>query len=62
MMNWTIGSPIDENSPYWNPDGRFQGVSLEVYVMVKGYDDVYSTVVQRTSYVLGGRSADQRPL
>lgn len=53
MMNWTVVHPIDENSPLLGIEPEdFKAVDLEVYVMVKGYDDVYSTVViQRTSYV-----------
>ena len=52
MMNWTVVHPIDENSP-------LQGLTLEdmitgdleVYVSVRGFDDIYSnTVIKRTSY------------
>lgn len=51
-ISWTVVHPIDENSP-------LQGVSeedlanadAEVYVMVRGFNDVYSnSVQQRTSY------------
>lgn len=52
MMNWTVVHPIDENSPLLGlaPED-YKSADVEVYVQIKGYDDVYSTVViQRTSY------------
>lgn len=52
MMNWTVVHPIDEKSPLLglSPDD-YISADVEVYVQIKGYDDVYSTVViQRTSY------------
>jgi inward rectifier potassium channel len=53
MMNWTVVHPIDENSPLLGlSEEDYKIADVEVYVQVKGYDDVYSTVViQRTSYV-----------
>jgi inward rectifier potassium channel len=52
MMNWTVVHPIDEKSPLLglSPDD-YISADVEVYVQIKGYDDVYSTIViQRTSY------------
>jgi inward rectifier potassium channel len=51
-MNWTVVHPIDENSPFtgFSPDDM-KAADVELYVLVRGFDDVYSTVVlQRTSY------------
>ncbi len=53
MMNWTVVHPIDENSPLFGlaPE-EYKTSDVEVYVRVKGFDDVYSTtVIQRTSYI-----------
>lgn len=53
MMNWTVVHPIDENSPLlgMSPED-YKNADVEVYVQVKGFDDVYSTtVIQRTSYI-----------
>ena len=52
MMNWTVVHPIDEKSPLLDLDPDDYRISdLEVYVQIRGYDDVYSTtVIQRTSY------------
>src|SRR6185503_19858386 len=53
MMNWTVVHPIDNNSPLLGlaPED-YQTSDVEVYVQVKGFDDVYSTtVIQRTSYI-----------
>jgi inward rectifier potassium channel len=53
MMNWTVVHPIDENSPLLGlaPED-YKTSDVEVYVQVKGFDDVYSaTVIQRTSYI-----------
>jgi inward rectifier potassium channel len=53
MMNWTVVHPIDEQSPLLGLSQEdFKNSDVEIYVLVKGFDDVYSTVViQRTSYV-----------
>ncbi len=51
-MNWTVVHPIDENSPFsgFTADDMKTG-DVELYVLVRGFDDVYSNVVlQRTSY------------
>lgn len=52
MMNWTVVHPIDEQSPLLGLlEEDYRSSDVEAYVQVKGYDDVYSTVViQRTSY------------
>jgi inward rectifier potassium channel len=53
MMNWTVVHPIDENSPLQGllPED-YKTADVEVYVQVKGFDDVYSTtVIRRTSYI-----------
>ncbi|MFT3934241.1 MAG: ion channel [Chitinophagaceae bacterium] len=51
-MNWTVVHPIDEESPlsgFTIEDMKSNDV--ELYVLVRGFDDVYSSVVQqRTSY------------
>ncbi len=53
MMNWTVVHPIDENSPLLGLAGEdYKTADVEIYVQVKGFDDVYSTtVIQRTSYI-----------
>jgi inward rectifier potassium channel len=51
-MNWTVVHPIDETSPLsgFSVDDM-QAADVEVYVLVRGFDDVYSNIVlQRTSY------------
>lgn len=51
-MNWTIVHPVNEKSPlneYTADD--MKKADMELYVSVRGFDDVYSNVVQqRTSY------------
>jgi inward rectifier potassium channel len=51
-MNWTVVHPLNTDSPlfeYSREDMRY--ADLEIYVSVRGFDDVYSNVVQqRTSY------------
>ena len=51
-MNWTIVHPIDEDSPlYGFTKEDLGGTDAEIYVLVRGFDDVFSnTVLQRTSY------------
>jgi inward rectifier potassium channel len=51
-MNWTVVHPIDESSPLNNFTGEdMKKADVELYVSVRGFDDVYSNVVQqRTSY------------
>jgi inward rectifier potassium channel len=51
-MNWTVVHPLNADSPlfeYTADDMR--RTDLEIYVSVRGFDDVYSNIVQqRTSY------------
>jgi inward rectifier potassium channel len=51
-MNWTVVHPIDENSPFYDlTEEDLKGTDAEVYVLVRGFDDIFSnTVLQRTSY------------
>lgn len=51
-MNWTVVHPIDEHSPLkgFTPEDMVAS-DVEVYVLIRGFDDVYSNFVQqRTSY------------
>jgi inward rectifier potassium channel len=51
-MNWTVVHPITQESPlYEYAKEDMKKADLEVYVNVRGFDDVYSNMVQqRTSY------------
>ena len=51
-MNWTVVHPITQQSPlYEYTKEDMKKADLEVYVNVRGFDDVYSNMVQqRTSY------------
>jgi inward rectifier potassium channel len=51
-MNWTVVHPIDDDSPLHGfTEEDLRGTDAEVYVLVRGFDDVFSnTVLQRTSY------------
>lgn len=51
-MNWTVVHPIDENSPITGfTEEDMRNADAEVYVLISGFDDVYScSVLQRTSY------------
>jgi inward rectifier potassium channel len=51
-MNWTVVHPIDEKSPFYNfTDEDMKNADAEIYVMLRGFDDVFSNFVQqRTSY------------
>lgn len=51
-MNWTVVHPIDEQSPLLGlTEEDFRSADVELYVSVRGFNDVYSsTVQQRTSY------------
>jgi inward rectifier potassium channel len=51
-MNWTVVHPIDDKSPLNGFSFEDMKVAdVEVYVLIRGFDDVYSNVVQqRTSY------------
>lgn len=51
-MNWTVVHPINEDSPLYgfSPED-LKTTDAEVYVLVRGFDDIFSnTVLQRTSY------------
>ncbi|RFM27864.1 ion channel [Deminuibacter soli] len=51
-MNWTVVHVIDENSPLFGLSVEdMKNADVEAYVLVRGFDDVYSSIVQRrTSY------------
>jgi len=51
-MNFTVVHPINEDSPlYGFTPEDMQAADVELYVLVRAFDDVYSTIVQqRTSY------------
>jgi inward rectifier potassium channel len=51
-MNWTIVHPIDEKSPLHGLNAEYlKHADVELYVLVRGFDEVFSSVVQqRTSY------------
>ncbi|HLY72185.1 MAG TPA: ion channel [Puia sp.] len=52
-MNWTVVHPIDEKSPLLGFNHEdMRTADVELYVLVRGFDDVFSSIVQqRTSYV-----------
>jgi len=51
-MNWTVVHPIDDKSPLMGfAEDDIKAADLEVYVLVRGFDDVFSNfVLRRTSY------------
>jgi inward rectifier potassium channel len=51
-MNWTVVHPIDEKSPLIGfTEEDIKAADLEIYVLVRGFDDVFSNfVLRRTSY------------
>jgi inward rectifier potassium channel len=51
-MSWTVVHPIDENSPFHGfTEEDMKTADVELYVMLRGFDDVFSNYVQqRTSY------------
>ena len=51
-MNWTVVHPIDDKSPLQGFGYEdMQVADVELYVLIRGFDDVYSNLVQqRTSY------------
>ena len=51
-MNWTVVHPIDEQSPLQGFSYEdMRNSDVELYVLIRGFDDVYSNFVQqRTSY------------
>lgn len=52
-MNFTVVHPIDERSPLWQyTNNDYEVGDVELYVLVRAFDDVYSAIVQqRTSYI-----------
>jgi inward rectifier potassium channel len=51
-MNWTVVHPINEESPLLGfTAADMQAADVEIYVLIRGFSDIYSSVVQqRTSY------------
>ena len=51
-MSWTVVHPIDESSPFKGfTEADMKEADVELYVMLRGFDDVFSNYVQqRTSY------------
>ena len=51
-MAWTVVHPIDESSPFYGfTEEDMKNADTELYVMLRGFDDVFSNYVQqRTSY------------
>ncbi len=53
VLNWTIVHVIDENSPFYGMTREdIDARKVEIIILVKGYDEYFSTYVQeRTSYL-----------
>ncbi|MBA4198082.1 MAG: transporter [Chitinophaga sp.] len=51
-MSWTVVHPINESSPFYGfTEDDMKTADVELYVMLRGFDDVFSNYVQqRTSY------------
>jgi len=51
-MSWTVVHPIDDQSPFHGfTEEDMKNADVELYVMLRGFDDVFSNYVQqRTSY------------
>jgi inward rectifier potassium channel len=51
-MSWNVVHPIDETSPFYGlGEDDFKNADVELYVGLKGFDDVFSNyVLLRTSY------------
>jgi len=51
-MSWTVVHPIDDNSPFHGfTEEDMKTADVELYVSLRGFDDVFSNFVQqRTSY------------
>jgi inward rectifier potassium channel len=51
-MSWTVVHPITEESPFYGfTEEDMRNGDVELYVMLRGFDDVFSNYVQqRTSY------------
>jgi inward rectifier potassium channel len=54
-MSWTVVHPINEQSPFYGfTEEDMKTADVELYVMLRGFDDVFSNYVQqRTSYTYG---------
>ena len=61
-MNWTVVHPIDEQSPLAGfREEDLAAADVELYVTVRGFNDVYSsTVQQRTSYTFNEIKMNRR--
>lgn len=53
VLNWTVVHIIDEHSPFYELSKKeIDAAKVEVIILVKGYDEYFSTYVQeRTSYI-----------
>jgi len=53
IANWTIVHPIDDKSPLYGMNAEdYKNADVELYVLIRGFDEVFSSVVQkRTSYI-----------
>lgn len=51
-MSWTVVHPIDESSPFYGfTEEDMKNADVELYILLRGFDDVYNNYVQqRTSY------------
>jgi inward rectifier potassium channel len=51
-LSWTVVHPIDEASPFYGfTESDMKNGDVELYVMLRGFDEVFSSYVQqRTSY------------
>ena len=52
VLTWTVVHPIDQDSPITGFSMEdMKAADVELYVLVRGFDDVYSaSVLKRTSY------------
>lgn len=53
VLNWTVVHLIDESSPFYSlSKNDIDAAKVEIIILVKGYDEYFSTYVQeRTSYI-----------
>jgi inward rectifier potassium channel len=61
-MSWTVVHPIIESSPLFGfTEEDMKTGDVEIYVMLRGFDDVFSNyVAQRTSYTYGEIMFDRK--
>jgi inward rectifier potassium channel len=54
-LSWTVVHPINENSPFYGfTEADMKNADVELYVNLRGFDEVFSNIVQqRTSYTFG---------